>query len=425
MRVPRIKTTGLALLLLGSTAAVSSVWAQSSDGDGGIQLKFDLGLGVETQTNRTLDPDDPGTTSQAFTDLGLGLSSITRTQELRFNLSSRLRGINSPSNLGLDSGFTNTAISLGYGRLAATSSLDLSASLRQSDLADTTLIEDEFGDITLVNDDGTRRTGTLNARYEWNQDARFRYGTSVTYTETRFSGGSAETLDGDTLSDSRRLTLGADATLDLSRAANLTVALSYSTFDEDGEDKRETWSFDNTLKISRPRGGIVLSFGVTDTEEGTRVSTRAGRTYLLPRATLFGEVGVTRETSGDTVLVGAFDVKYPLPRGALAFGLSRSVSSSNFEDEERLNTSINLGYQQALTPLSEINFNAQLAQVEDTETNDTFLDATIGVTYSRELTRDWDMDLGARQRYGDDDGIGSANSSEVFFNLRRSYLTRF
>jgi len=425
VRARHIRTTGLALLLLGSTAAVSTVWAQSSDEDGGIQLRFNLGLGVGTQSNRTLDEEDPGSTTQAFTDLSLALTSVTRTQELSFDISSRLRGIDSPAALGLDSGFTDSTVNLGYSRFGATSTLDLSASLREYDLSDTVLVEDDLGDITLDNDDGTGRTGTLNARYDWNQDARVRYGTFATYTETKFSGGSAETIDGDTVNDSNRLTLGADVTLDLNRATSLKVALSYNTFDEVGSATEDTWSLDNALTVNRPTGDLVFNFGVDDTVEGTRLSSSVGHTYLLPQATLYGEIGLTREAEGSTIVTGAFNAEYPLPRGALTFGFSRGVSSDNLENEERVNTSADLGYEISLNALSSIDFGAQLSHVEETATDDVFLDGELSMTFTRTLTRDWDMNLGLRQRYSDDEDVGSANSSEIFFSIRREYLTRF
>lgn len=426
MRATRIKTTGLAFLLLGSTAAVSSVWAQSSDEDGGIQLRLDLGLGIETQSNRTLSPSDPGSTTQAYADLDFALSSITRRQALTFGLSGRLRDTNSPATLGLDSGLVNTTADLGYSLSGATSKLTLSAQLSEFDLADTTFSEDDLGDISLVNDDGVRRTGLYNARIDWNQDARVSYGAFARYNDTRFSGGSATSLDGTTVNNSTRLTLGADATLDITRAATLNVALSYSRFEEDDADEdRDTWSLDNTLTLGRPAGDVVFGFGITDTEEGTRTEATVGRTYTLPGVTFFGEIGLAHETSGGTDLIGALDVEYALPRGALSFGLARSVSSSNLQDEERLNTSVNMGYQQALTPLADISFDAQLAQSDNTDTGASFSDASLSVTYTRTLTRDWDMDLGARQRFSDDDGTGSANSSEIFFSMRRSYLARF
>jgi hypothetical protein len=248
----------------------------------------------------------------------------------------------------------------------------------------------------------------------------------VRYSETRFSEGTATGIDGDTLNDSQRLILGSDVTLDLSRAAQLNVALSYSTFSEDAvAEDGKTWALDNTLTLARPAGDVAFDLGITDTEEGTRVSATAERTYTLPQVTLFGQIGATREVSGGTALVGALDVAYPLPRGALTFGLSRNVSSSNIQDEERLNTSLNLGYEQSLTPLSNLNVDLVWAEATDTGSERSFTDGSLGVSYTRTITKDWNMDLGVRHRYSDDDGLGSARSNEVFFTVSRSYLSRF
>ncbi len=426
MTAYRIRTASVTLLLLASTAVVSSVWAQSSSEESGVQLRFGLGLGIDSKSNRSLSTDNPGTSTEAYADLSFGLSSETRTQSLNLDLSGRLRNVNAPDSFALDDGFTTPSARLSYSRSGATSKLNLSARLAENDLSDSSLLIDDDGSFNIIAGDATRRTRILEAGISWNEDARISYGAFVRHAETSFRGGTVTDVDGSTLNDSERLTLGADATLNLSRAARLNVALSYSDYTQDSTSTdRDTWSLDNTLTLDRPTGEVVFSLGVTDTEEGTRFSTAAGRTYTLPQATLFGEIGATREVSGGTALTGQLSVEYPLPRGALNFGLSRNVSSSNIQDEERLNTQINLGYQQALTALSNLNIDMIWAEATDTSSERSFRDGTLSVSYTRTLTEDWNMNLGVRHRYSDDDGIGTARSNEVFMSMSRSYLTRF
>lgn len=419
----------LAVLLcsaIGIAAVPAAPQAQSTEEEGGVLLRFGLTLGAAAQSNRTLDVDDPGNSTEIFSDLSLGLSSRTRTQALSFDLGGRLRAVDAPEGVFVDQGLATPSAALRYSLTGARAQLNLSARYSEVDLADNSVLTNEDGSLSLLDGDATRRSTTLEARHDWNTDTRVRYGAFARYTDTRFSNGTATDLDGTDLNDTQRLTLGASATLDLTTAARLATTLSYSTFEEDGVDgERITWALNNALTIDRPLGAVTFSLGATDVEEGTRLNASVGRIYETPRATFSGEIGVAREVSGDAVLVGSAGVAYPLPRGALSFGLTRNVISSDTQDQERLNTQVSFGYDQELTPLSGFALDAVFAQAEDTATDTTFSDTTLSATYTRTLTRDWNMDTGLRHRFSDDDGIGTARSNEVFFNLRREFITRF
>lgn len=427
MTVTASRTPRYLALLLCTGAGIGSAQAQSTDAqEGGVVMRFGLTLGAEAQSNRSLDAGDPGSSTELFSGLSFGLSTRTRTQALSFDLAGRLRGVNAPDSVFVDQGLANPSAALLYSLTGATAQLNLSARYSEADLSDNNVLENDDGSFTLLAGDATRRNSVLEARHDWNTDARVRYGAFARYQDTSFSGGTATDLDGSALSDTQRLTFGTSATLDLSTAARLAVTLSYSVFEEDGvAGDRETWALGNTLTIDRPDGDMTFSLGVTDIEEGTRLTGTVGRTYETPRATFAGEIGVAREVSGDTALIGSADVTYPLPRGALSFGLARNVTSSSTQDQERLNTQINFGYRQDLTPLSGLSLDAAFAEIQDTGSDATFSDATLTATYTRTLTRDWNMSTGLRHRYSDDDGIGTARSNEVFFNLRREFVTRF
>ena len=426
MTAHRIRATGAAFLFLASTAVVSPAWAQSGSDSGGAQLRFDLGLGVDWKSNRTLAKSDPGASTEAFVDLGFGLSSETRNTNLSFNLNGRLRGVDAPSSLDLSNGLINPSAALKYRRIGAASYLQLSARVTQSDLSDNRLIFDEDdGSFTIVDGNATRLNSTVEARVGWNEDARVSYGAFARYSDTSYSGGTATGVDGRRLSDAERVTVGGDVTFRLSHVAQLKTFLSYSNHTKSSVPDRETWSLGNTLTLARPTGDLSFSLDVTETENGTRTSAEIGRSYIMPRFTLSGQVGATNETSGNTVLTGGLGIEYPLPHGVVVVGLSRYVSSSNNEDEERLNTEITLGYKHALSKLSNLNFDALWAEAKDTSTDKSFKDASFGVSYTRALTQDWNLNLGVRHRYSDDTGEGKIESNEIFITMRRSYLTRF
>lgn len=413
--------------LLCSAIGAGAAQAQSTDDDeGGVILRFGLGFGIEAQSNRTLDTSDPGGSTEIYSDLSLGLSSSTRTQALTLDLAGRLRAVNVPDSVFVDQGLSRPTVRLGYRLTGAAAQFDLSASYSETDLSDNRLLLDDDGTFSLVTGDAVRRTIRLEARQDWNTDTRVSYGAFARFETRRFAGGAATDLDGTALNDTQRLTLGTSATLDLSTAARLAITLSYSTFDEDGvASDRNTWALNNRLTIDRPLGDVSFELGATEVEEGTRVTGTVGRSYETPRATLSGEIGVTRQVSGGTAVIGSALIAYPLPNGALNFGLTRSVASSDTQDQERLNTQVSFGYDQQLTPLSGFSLDAIFAQAEDTDTDTSFRDTTLTATYTRTLTPNWDMNTGLRYRMSDDDGIGTARSNEVFFNLRREFTTRF
>ena len=87
-----IPTTALSALLAGGLGLAAPVQTQAQEYQtGGIQLSFGLGLGLETQSNRTLSAGDPGASTEAGVDLSFGLLTETRTQRFLFEAGGRLR----------------------------------------------------------------------------------------------------------------------------------------------------------------------------------------------------------------------------------------------------------------------------------------------------------------------------------------------
>lgn len=426
--VTPLKTVRLLTVLLGGVACASAGYAQSTEG-GGVVMRFGVTLGVSAETNRALTIGGGDSSTDAFANLSFGILSQTRTQRLSFDLSGQLLAVNTSSTAFIDEGLVSPSAALRYSLTAKASQLNLSARLNETDLSRSNVLidDDNDGNFDIVSGDATRRQAVLEARYDWNLISRARFGVFARYTDVSFTNGSATGLDGTSLNDTQRLTFGASAALDLTTAITLNSSLTYSSFEQDDvEGSSETVSLNNSLSIARPLGNINIGFGATNTEAGTRYNTSIGRSYATLRATYTGQIGATRDVSGDLALTGAVGVVYPLPRGALNFGLSRDVSSTNDQDAERLNTQVNFGYQQALTPLSGFAVNALWAETQDTSDDGISLsNATVSATYNRTLTKDWNMNTGLRHRFTRDSELGTARSNEVFFNLSREFVTRF
>lgn len=420
-----IKTTALSALLLGGVSMAAPALAQEYQ-TGGIQLSFGLGLGIETQSNRTLSVGDPGASSEIGADLTFGVLTETRNQRFFFEAGGRLRTLDAPGTNAEGNGFVRPSLRLDYDRSAASSRLQFRARLSETDVSEIETLELDLIDIVLSNGTATRRTAFVEGRIDWRLDRPFGFGVLARASDVAYRDGVATGIGGTNLNDNRRYTFGVNARFDLTRAATLTTSLNYDIFEEDGTPgQRETVSLNNTLTIDRPLGPLTISSSVDSTEEGERVSASVGRRYELPWGVVTGSLGLTRGVAGDTFLTGAVNAAYPLPRGNLSFGLSRGVSSGNEEDTERVNSQVNFGYLQEIDALSNISFGANWAEVEETSTGTRSSNATLSATYTRTLTRDWNMDLGYRHRYSDDSTSGSAQSDELFLNLRRTFITRF
>ena len=418
-----LKTTALTALLWGGASGVALGQTYET---GGIQLSFGVNLGIETQSNRTLAVGDPGASTEIGTDLTFGVLTETRSQRLFFELGGRLRHLDTPGGNAEGNGFVRPSLRLDYDRSAASARLQFRARLSETDVSEVETLEVDLVDIVLSSGTATRRTAFAEGRIDWRLDRPFGFGVLARITDVEYRDGVATGIGGTGLFDNTRLTFGINARFDLTKAASLTSSLNYDIFEQDGTPgQRETLSLNNTLTIDRPLGPLTVSFNIDHTEDGERVATSVGRSYELPWGTLSGSFGVTRGVAGDTFVTGTVNAAYPLPRGTLTAGLSRGVSSGNEEDTERVNTRLNFGYLQEIDPLSSIRFGADWAEVEETATGIRSSNATLSATYSRELTRDWNMDLGYRHRQSDDSTTSSARSDELFLNLRRTFITRF
>ncbi|MGB3247227.1 MAG: hypothetical protein WBB25_22055 [Sulfitobacter sp.] len=426
MTLPRLRTFALSALMLGAIGtATAPLWAQQTPGARGVQLAFGVTLGLETQSNRALDPADPGRSSDATMGLSLGVLSETRTQRFSFDLGGELRSLNGPNST--DNGFANPSVALRYDRTSAAARLSLSASVRESDQSDDGLIFDETTQVfTFVDGTATRRNTALSAQLNWRDDAPLGFGVLARMEDNSYRNGVATGIGGTTLNDTRRLTLGATARLDLNEASQLNLGLNYSEFEEDGTPgTRATWTLTNALTINRPDGPLTVSLDVTDTEDGTRVATSVARSLEYPLGIVSGRIGATRGVTGEVFLSGGLNATRALPRGNLSVSLARDVNSGQLEDTEQVSTRVSFGYQHELNALSSLSLDASWVEVNQTGTNVNQTNASIGATYRRELTTDWNMDVGVRHRFSDDGVSGKAQSNELFLNLRRDFLTRF
>ena len=428
MTISSIKSAALSGALLSVFAVPAGVQAQSATGTdtGGIQLTFGVTFRLEAQDNRGLSVINEQSSFEAATDLSFGLLTETRTQRFAFDMGGSLRTLNTDLDVAKADGFVNPFAALSYDISNASSRFGISARISESDLSGSETILDDDGFEIISDGTATRRTSRAEISYDWGDDRRFGWGVFARYLGTDYRGGTVQNTAGEAVNDSTRLTYGARARFDISEATTLTSTLSHQTYEEDGvAGTRETLAFDNALTVDRPLGPVTFNFGITDTEEGQRVALSAGRSYETPTGTFNGALGVTRAASGGTFLTANLGYNHPLPRGALNFGLVRSVSSSNTEDTERVNTQLNFGYTQELTPISGISLAINWADTETVSTGLGTSTTTLSATYRHELTPDWDLNAGYRHNLRNDDTTGRARNNTLFIEMSRAFVTSF
>lgn len=420
-------TLAAALPLVGSLGLTSSP-AQAQD-TGGVVLTFGVAERFETTENLGLDVPSRGRTNQANTNLSFGIRSETQTSRLAFDVSGVLRAAQGPGHSGTDFGFDGPKLALSYARSAANATLDLKASLSESDIEYLRPLDDfldENGQIVLPEDladltgTGTRRNAGLNAAVTWGENAPVGFGLSAGYNALSYSNTTSPGLI-----DSRRKSLGASMRLDLSQVTRVTVNLKFSRFDDDvpRSKSRDTLSLETGLSHDLPTGTLNGSLSAAKTEDGTRLGFSIGRTFDLPNGSLTTNMGLTRAASGGTSLTGSLGYKHELENGQISAQLRRGVQAGG-DDTDRLTTALSLGYSQGLSQASALSLDLSYTENTVTATDSTVRNTSFGATYSHALTEDWGLDLGYRQRIRDADGTGKADSSSVFLSLSRDFTFR-
>lgn len=427
MTVSGRKTAGLLVAISGAMVPSAVLMAQSNNPDSGptgIQTSFGLSLRTEAQDNRDLDPESAGNSFETSAGLSFGLLTETRTSQFSFEAAGQLRSIDTPTG-ELEDGFVEPRVALSYGHESAAAKLSVDVSLLETKLSRSSVFV--LDDIEVVtNGTSTRRNARLDAEIDWGLDRPLGFGLRGSVSDTTYREGTASGLGFSTLNDNRRTSLGASVRMDLSQTAELRMDLTASELAEDGtQGTQETVTLENRLTLEGPRGDVRFNLNFTRTDDGERTEASWGRSVDLPLGALSWEIGVIRKKNGDTSPVGQLDYSHTLPSAELTFEVSRDVSSSNEQDTERTITSVNFGYLQDLTQRSSVTFNADWTDIEETNTGLEADIASFEATYSHELTRDWNVDVGYRYLYRDDTDIEAAQSNTLFVDFRRVFTGSF
>lgn len=429
-----------------------------------------LTLGVEqrleTGDNLGLETPEEGTTTLSTTTLNFGLNTATANQSLGVNAGFKLRAGELPSNSDIDTGFVEPQLSFNYTRQGANAVFDVDGSYRESDISFTPGVGDfvdENGVIVLPPDfedlegSGTRRNYSLNTSLETGLNAAlgfvfdagvsgisydeqsaslediFRYTAGVranlrfsevttgfvAYDFDHFESDDAQNTERDTNS------IEVGVSQELSRRASFEAAIGFSDIDEElngisssSSGATGRLSFDYLM----PDGSINTSYSTTRDQDGARHTINVGRTFNLPNGVFAIEIGATQEESGDPDLIGSLNYTRELPTGVIRAGLNRNVTTSS-EDEERITTTADVGYDHEINNVSSIGFDLSFGLSEQTGgvNNDDTRRTDVSATYNRRVTEDWSMSTGVEYRIRDEDTSGKSDSTSIFLTLNRDF----
>ncbi len=407
------------LLSLGGLVAVLTAGAALTQDGGGVLLTFGIDQRISWADNPDLDIPPTGDSVRFDTRLSFGFVSETPSDRLAFNLGTTVRGEDDGSGLGFS--LNSPSAELSYTRSGPSSSLTLSAFLREADLDDgLTLIEGTDGDPPVLTfEDGSARTKGVRLAYNWGEGAPLGGALRAGLTDTDY----LNTTDPD-LVDNRTVTVGAGLRFALNEVTDATLDLDHRRYDEDGPAAAEDrTTLSAGIVRALPRGSLRAKLSTTRDEDGTRTGLSFGRVVDLPRGSLSFDLGLTEATGGGVDTTGALSWRQDLANGALSAKLSRAVANDT-DNAETLVTALSVGMTRELGPRLSLNLGASWTQSEKRATGLTTESTSLDASLSYALTEDWAMNFGASHKVKDEDVVGKADSSSVFLSVGRKFEWR-
>lgn len=436
--------TGLSLTTLSllATALASPALAQGGPGREG-RLTYGVGLDYDFEEGL-----------QATSDLSFGITTRTEIETFTFGIGTQLFGDFTDSGTD-DFDFRNWNAGLGYTRQGADSALAFNLAYSETDLDDTV---DLSGPVPIITQDGSAATLRADAQFQYGINSPFGLTFDLNYRDTDYTG----TTDPDLVDETE---IGADvlARFSLSPTFAIRARAGINQIDEEdaaGTETETTYvglgvssqtagglSFtgdilydesevttsspassttdngigvDLTLDQARPDGniGARLSSRIDDT--GRRTTARVYRSINTKTGALAFSLGVV-DQEGDDQLRVVGDVNYTMST-ATGGGLSVSVAKDTVSSSGSAvdTTLIDVDFTQPINPTSSWSASLGYVATDDPVSGDDER-TSAGLTYTRNLTPEWDMNTG--YRYSRDE-TGDVDNS-VFFNVTRDITFGF
>lgn len=391
--------------------------------DTGRLLSFGTNFGLIADDNPDLALDGGEGTVDAFLSTDLLFRRATRVQSLTLSGNAQLR--NDDRSGGSSGGLAQSSLNLDYRRESADAAFDVTAGLRRDRVEYLDFLAIDFDDDLIIDEiDAVGRTGTrLRYRLDTTLELRRRAPLGVTLSAGLSGVDYSDTNDAE-LTDEERRHAGLGLRFNFNPVLRGTVAIEYEDFEnpDDEEDSRDELSIGTRLSRNLPTGSVGLRTAVTSTDNGERLTLGLSRVLELPLWNVSGELGITREISGEVTPVAQIDVSRDLPTGQISTVLRRSVRTDS-DGEETVLTAVSLNYAREVNRTLSMSMGLSYVGTEPSgeEESDSF--ASARMDFSKALTRDWSLNLGLEHRSEDDGDIGRASSNRLSLSLRRAFVT--
>jgi hypothetical protein len=227
-----------------------------------------------------------------------------------------------------------------------------------------------------------------------------------------------------TARDGRDLSLGYSQVLNPDLKLQASLGQSKTTTRQGGvQTSRSNGAVGSLgLEAAMPNGTASATLSLTRDALGARQSLSFGRSLDLPTGKLAVTVGVSGR-SGDTQhLVGNLSYSHVLPSDSLAVNLSRQITL-NADNLDVANTVLGLTYQHKINPVSDFGLSLNVLATGSGGSAGVTGDTrqTLSLTYSHDLTADWQVTAGYEVRRLDKSTAGTAESNSIFLTVSRKF----
>ncbi|NNE80985.1 MAG: hypothetical protein HKN18_12015 [Silicimonas sp.] len=410
---------------------------------------------MEFSDNPDLDVvADSGTTT--ITDLGVTLSSETRSQSLSLELGAQLVGDFGRSSSD-DFETENVRAIFSYAREGANSGFDFSASYTETTLDDSIFLSGG----TLIIDTGAVDATRLSMGVELGREGPFGVELDALYFDRNYR----NTSDPD-LNDTETIEVDAIAHFRINPAYSVRARAGISREDENDVDssERETHYvglglegetaggltyfgdiiYDSTetttsapsmitedgigielgLTQARVNGSIGLDVSSRIDESGRRSSASVNRAFDFPEGALSFSLGVVDQEGDDSLrVIGALDYTRELAQGDLTASLVQDAATDS--GTPYLNTTLALNFRQEINAVSSWEAGLEFAESNQLGGTDDDTRGVATVAYNRSLTEDWSMRTGLEHIRTTETGLPDRSSNTVFFNIQRDITFGF
>ncbi len=450
-----------AAMVFGVGATAYPVSGQEQEA--GQLFRFGFSQKLASTENIRLNENSVGTTTFSDTTLSFGFDNQAGLHTFGFFSSIVGRIVDDPL-VGTDSGFRDPRVDLAYGYDGANSTLDFFANYFNPDLAfNDPLSLPDLTEQDLSQGVGQREDFATGLQFETGLQNAIGFALDLSARRRSYSGTTdpllfsnrtnsaaaglifrfsevtqgrldvlerrfrAEDVDGRN-TDTRRFTFGLDH--EISPIDTISLDLGHSKVVEsfDNLPGVETNTSGPVAKLiyerETPRGEMEFSLDTFLTEEGRQDTLAFSQSTVLPRGSIEYSLGITR---GDTFTprpIGQLAYVAEMPRGIFSASLSRSAAISDILAEATETTRARIGYVHDLTALSalslELNY-ADIREIGDDSGQNERQRGSFYASYIRDVTEDWEFVVGYEFIYFNPEDEASAQSSGIFFDLRRDF----